>query len=51
MLCNCYLLVYNCGNVVYMDCFGWCFFDIEVENLKYFGSNVCIGLFLEVLIF
>lgn len=51
MSCNCYSLAYNCGNVVYMDCFGRRFFDIEVENLKYFGSNVCIGLFSEVLTF
>lgn len=51
MSCNCYSLAYNCGNVVYMDCFGRRFFDIEVENLKYSGSNVCIGLFSEVLTF
>lgn len=34
-----------------MDCFGRRFFDIEVENLKYSGNNVCIGLFSEVLTF
>lgn len=46
-----YSLAYNCENVVYMDCFGRRFFDIEVENLKYSGNNVCIGLFSEVLTF